>query len=380
MVRRIAGMALLVAAPFFFVACSDDDDDNNPTNPSTTQKIEVLSGQTPDNGELVISRVVANQDGWVVIHRDNNNQPVVPAIIGKVQVSAGTSTDIAIMLDSAVSNGERLWAMLHEDTGVKGQYEFSGGSSPDQPITVSGNIVMTPFSIQQTDPMVSVENQMLNNNEVVVNQVDAAEDGWIVIHASNSGGTFAQVLGKTHVNAGENMNVVVELDMLPENVVQNGDKLWAMLHYDRGTEDTYEFPGADAPVMFNGEIVMESFNIEASAEPTLVVNNQTITDNQINVSLANTTEPGWVVVYEDDGTGNGPDTPNSIGHAWVSIGSNSDIKVDLSQTGIATGTKLWVVLHYDRGTIGTYQFPGVDEPVMKGLLQNETVMDSFIVQ
>lgn len=379
MVRRIAGIALLVTAPFFFVACNDDDD-SNPTNPSTTQKIEVLSGQTPDNGRLVISRVVSNQDGWIVIHRDNNNQPVVPGIIGKVQVTKGTSTDVTITLDSAVTNGERLWAMLHDDTGVKGQYEFTGATSPDQPITVNGTIVMTPFSVQQTDPMVTVENQTLNNNEVVVKQVNAAEDGWIVIHASNTGGTFAQVIGKTHVNAGMNMNVIVSLDMTPENVVRGGDRLWAMLHYDRGAEGTYEFPGVDAPVMMNGEIVMESFTVDAATDPTVVANNQSISDNKINVSLASVTEPGWLVVYEDDGTGNAPVTPTSIGRTRIGIGSSSDVKITLEKTGIAAGTKLWVMLHYDRGTIGTYQFPGVDEPVRKGILQNEVVMDSFIVQ
>lgn len=379
MVRRIAGIALLVTAPIFFVGCSDDDD-SNPTNPSTTQKIEVLSGQTPDNGKLLINRVVANQDGWIVIHRDNANQPVVPAIIGKVQVSKGTSTDVTITLDSAVSNGERLWAMLHDDTGIKGQYEFSGSTSPDQPITVNGSMVMTPFSVQQTDPMVTVENQTLNNNDVVIKQVNAAEDGWIVIHASNTGGTFAQVIGKTHVNAGMNMNVIVSLDMMPENVVRSGDVLWAMLHYDRGVEGTYEFPGADAPVMMNGEIVMDSFTIAAATDPTIVANNQSVSDNRINVSLASATEPGWLVLYEDDGTGNAPTTLSSIGRTRVNIGSNSDIKITLEKTGIAAGTKLWVMLHYDRGTIGTFQFPGVDEPVRKGVLLTEVVMDDFIVQ
>jgi hypothetical protein len=380
MVRRIAGISLLLTAPIFFVGCSDDDD-SNPTNPNnTTQKIEVLSGQTPDNGQLVISRVVANQDGWIVIHRDNANQPVVPAIIGKVQVTKGTSTDVKIILDSAVANGERLWAMLHEDTGVKGLYEFSGSTSPDQPISVNGTMVMTPFSIQQTDPMVSVENQTLNNNQVVIKQVNAAEDGWIVVHASNSGGTFAQVIGKTHVNAGMNMNVIVSLDMLPENVVRNSDVLWAMLHYDRGVEGTYEFPGVDAPVVINGDMVMESFIINAATDPTVVINNQSISDNKVNISLVSATEPGWVVLYQDDGTGNGPNTLEPVGRARVSIGSSSDVKITLEQTGISAGTKLWVMLHYDRGTIGTYQFPGVDEPVRKGLLMNEIVMDDFIIQ
>jgi len=41
-----------------------------------------------------------------------------------------------------------------------------------------------------------------------------------------------------------------------------------MLHIDAGTIGTYEFPGPDAPVIVNGDIVMKQISItEASAAP-----------------------------------------------------------------------------------------------------------------
>ena len=111
--RKLTGMVLLLAIPFVFAGC-DKDDDNTPTDPNnnTTQKIEIISGQTPDNGMLRISRVTARQNSWVVIHRSAANQPVTSTNIGRVHIDEGTSTDVMIMLDSAVSNGESLWAVL----------------------------------------------------------------------------------------------------------------------------------------------------------------------------------------------------------------------------------------------------------------------------
>ncbi len=44
-----------------------------------------------------------------------------------------------------------------------------------------------------------------------------------------------------------------------------GGKLWPMLHIDAGTVGTYEFPGADAPVMANGAIVMKQISVTAAA-------------------------------------------------------------------------------------------------------------------
>jgi len=365
-----------LCALMLFAACNDDSTTNPPT--TTTQKIEVLSGQTPDNGMLKISRVIASQDGWVVIHRDNGgNAPAVPAIIGKAQVSKGTTTDLSISLDSGVSNGEKLWAMLHVDDGVVGQYEFNGAGTPDQPVTEDGQIVMTQFTIQQTNPMVAVSDQMPNDGEVVIEQVKASENGWLVVHASQNGAP-GTVLGQAPVQVGENLNVVVMLDTMASNAVSSGDTLWAMLHVDRGTEGTYEFPGADVPVKFDGSVVMMPFVVSGSDIAAVAVSNQTVTNNEVTITLVDARQVGWIVIHEDD---NGsPKVPATIGRSRVMIGANNNVKVKLEKN-VSKGDRLWAMLHIDNGTIGQYEFNGetgtFDPPAMQG---GEIVMRSFVVQ
>ncbi|MDP6943902.1 MAG: hypothetical protein QF464_07090, partial [Myxococcota bacterium] len=59
---------------------------------------------------------------------------------------------------------------------------------------------------------------------IVVDQVTAAEDGWIVIHADD-GGKYGAVLGQTAVESGTSNNVKVTLS----RTCADGETLHAML-------------------------------------------------------------------------------------------------------------------------------------------------------
>ena len=100
------------------------------------------------------------------------------------------------------------------------------------------------------------DNQESDGASVTVSSVTSAGDGWVVIHADD-GGKPGAVLGQTAVGAGTTDNVIVLLD---PPLAASG-QLWAMLHVDAGTVGTYEFPGADAPAMDNGNIVMAPFTV-----------------------------------------------------------------------------------------------------------------------
>ena len=368
-------LPLTVICAMTLTSCSEDDDGG--TMPTTdVQKIEVTSGQAPDNGQLNISTVVSDQDGWIVIHRDNgNNAPQVPEIIGKAQVSNGVNTDVKIPLDESVVDGEQLWAMLHVDDGQIGVYEFDGSGSADAPAMEDGEIVMIPFTISQTDPLVQVSDQTPNNNSVVVAQVDAPENGWIVIHASDANGDFAEVIGQTAVDIGENTNVVVDLSSDAANAVANGDKLWAMLHYDRGTEGTYEFPGDDVPATLNGNVVMLPFTVSGASTPSVTVTNQVVNNNMVEIAAANVSGPSWVVIHRDDGS-DAPVVPGIIGKQRINTGTNTSVMIALDES-VMTGDKLWAMLHTDSGVIGTYEFPAGDPPVT---VNDNIVMLQFIVE
>ena len=375
MINLLRSTILLAIVASLFLGFTGCGEDEVTTDPIGAQVIEVSSSQAPDNGQVLLSKVVSAQAGWVVIHRDNGSGgPTVPGIIGKAQVVAGTNTDVRITLDSTVRNGEVLWAMLHVDDGQIGTYEFTGGDSPDQPAMEDGAIVMKSFTIAQTDPSVDVADQQEQNNSVIISSVNSPENGFIVIHASNANGNFAEVVGKAPVQAGTNQNVTVTLDQT--NTVRAGNKLWAMLHYDRGTEGTYEFPGADVPVIFDGAIVMKSF-IVTGADPSLNVIDQS-GGTSVTITSANVSGPAWVVIHKDNGN-NGPVVPGIIGKTRLYNGMNTNVQIQLSET-VGAGTKLWAMLHYDTGVIGSYEFDGangLDSPI---IVNDNIQMQSFLIQ
>jgi hypothetical protein len=115
------------------------------TPPEVMGSLAVYDQVLLQDNSVLVDRVEAPQDGWVVIHESNPDGTIMlPGIIGKTMVKAGASGNFAIMLDKKVANGAKLWPMLHIDAGVIGEYEFPG---PDVPVVVNGEIVMVPIIV-----------------------------------------------------------------------------------------------------------------------------------------------------------------------------------------------------------------------------------------
>ncbi len=106
---------------------------------------------------------------------------------------------------------------------------------------------------------VDVSDQAIVDGSINVATVSAGQDGWIVAHL-DEGGKPGKVIGHTAVKTGDNKDVKIKLD----EDVPVGGKLWPMLHIDAGTIGTYEFPGADAPVVVNGNVVMKQISVTAA--------------------------------------------------------------------------------------------------------------------
>ncbi len=117
-------------------------------------------------------------------------------------------------------------------------------------------------------PQVKVSDQPTTGGKVTVESVTSPGPGWIVIHI-NKNGAPGDIIGWSQVNAGVNNNIQVTIDASKATSV-----LYAMLHTDAGTVGTYEFPGPDAPVTFQGQMVSPAFAVtggagtSAAAEPT----------------------------------------------------------------------------------------------------------------
>ncbi len=109
-------------------------------------------------------------------------------------------------------------------------------------------------------PTVQVSDQSVDGGELVVAEVVSDGPGWIVIHADASGSP-GPVLGYSPVNEGLNQNVSVTIDDSEATPV-----LYAMLHMDAGAVGTYEFPGADAPVMLDGQMVSPAFKVSGAEQ------------------------------------------------------------------------------------------------------------------
>ena len=218
-----------------------------------------------------------------------------------------------------------------------------------------------PYAASPTDTMsstasVEVSDQAIEHGAVTVSKVNAAVDGWLVIHVE-ADGKPGPVIGYVQVPAGESTDVKVTIDASMAT-----PKMFAMLHVDEGVKGAYEFPGADAPVKDGEMIVMMAFNqVEAMMmTPSVTSVDQSIVDGTVTIASVYMEVPGWLVIHIEADGKPGP----VIGYVALPAGESKDVKVtiDVSQ---ATA-KLFAMLHIDAGVVGTYEFPGDDVPVKIG--------------
>ncbi len=94
------------------------------------------------------------------------------------------------------------------------------------------------------------------------------------------------------------------------------------------------------------------------AEADVEVSDQEILDSSVTIDLVSSPGPGWIVIHADQDGAPGP----VIGYAPV-IDMEEDVVVEIDVAN-ATGT-LHAMLHEDAGTVGEYEFPGPDQPVLR---------------
>ncbi len=323
--------------------------------PGFNVDVIAASDQLLEGSTVTIDSVVAQADGWLVIHSDNDGAP--GPVLGQTQVSAGVNQGVAVELSNDVTSV--LWPMLHVDTGEIGVYEFGTVQGADGPVRVNGVVAVTPL---WTVPHMRVADQVVTPGDnmdmegtpsVVAHSVLAEVDGWLVIHSDNDGAP-GPVLGQTQVSAGLNQDVVVELsgDITPV--------LWPMLHVDTGEVGVYEFgtvEGADGPVRVNEQVVTFPINAAPSIDFNATLDGSTLT-----IPSAVIDAPGWMAIHSNADGRPGP----VIGNAPLRPGLNSNITISLSEE---PGPLVFPMLHYDTGEAGVYEFgtvEGADGPVRVG--------------
>ncbi|PAM93568.1 hypothetical protein B4N84_17240, partial [Flavobacterium sp. IR1] len=161
------------------------------------------------------------------------------------------------------------------------------------------------------------------------------------------------------VEAGDAMDVMVELKEGEE--VADGETLWAMLHTDDGAMGTYEFNGTnglDAPIMVNGNIVTESFEVSVAPMGSLAVEDQVLRNNVVNVASITLDRGGYVVIHASNEAGDGPMVPEIISEpVYLEAGDYTNVEVPVKEeANVTTGDTVWVMLHTDTGTEEEYEF------------------------
>lgn len=96
-----------------------------------------------------------------------------------------------------------------------------------------------------------------------------------------------------------------------------------------------------------------------SATGTIAAKDQPAAGDSIMVESATISQDGWIAVHSDAAGKPGP----VVGFTALKAGTSNDVKIMLSPAPKA-GDKLWPMLHVDAGTIGKYEFPGADAPVV----------------
>lgn len=127
-------------------------------------------------------------------------------------------------------------------------------------LTLAVLLVVAPLAAAQMDGSVTVVDQEIVGDTVVVANVVSPGPGWMVIHADQDGAP-GPVVGYAPVVQGENVDVAVNIDRTMAT-----ETMYAMLHTDAGQEGVYEFPGDDAPVAVDGQPVTSAFRITAGLD------------------------------------------------------------------------------------------------------------------
>jgi len=313
--------------------------------PPIGNSVTVADQNLAAGNTVTIERVVADVDGWLVVHADNAGTP--GPVIGHAPVEQGTNFNVVVPVDPTRATGT-LYAMLHVDRGFAGIYEFPGPDGPAR--DAAGNVVTPPFAFR-ANVVVPKDQLIMEDNIVTVPRVLSLQQGWIVIHADNEGAP-GPVIGQAAVASGENNNVNVVVD--PAGVTGT---LYAMLHVDEGEPFVYEFPGSDVPARdLDGNVVTPPFSVEANA---VFIDDQFLgLDSTVVADKVYAAVDGWLVIHADN---NG--APGSvIGWAPVYAGVNEFVTVNIN-TNRATSV-LYAMLHVDEGIPGVYEFPGPDGPAV----------------
>lgn len=218
------------------------------------------------------------------------------------------------------------------------------------------------------------DGQEVRGTTITLDRVELEQDGFVVVHATDTAGdvVLTPPLGLTYLEAGEHMDVAVELDtdLLDEYGYGAGPKaVVPMLHVDANEDGAYQFPdGGDVPVMADGGALVSPLELSmpemgrasvATGSGALEVDGDGVFVTLPSVTL---TQPGFVVLHaaNDDGSLRG--LPVLGASEALPAGTSDDVMVRIEpDQAPLVGDDVFAMVHVDDGD-GAYRFPQSDAP------------------
>lgn len=255
---------------------------------------------------------------------------------------------VAMLLLAACSREEPA----EESTLPAATFTFAPTSTATRTIAATPEPTATPEPIT---PAVSAADQVLEDDaRLTIDRVVAAEPGWIVLRADESGRP-GPVLGYTKVAEGEHTDVVVSLDPL-----EASPTIHAVLHQDEGQANTFEYPGVDGPVQLGNDLVMDTFAVDVRARlPGIIVSDQDVTDEgKVVIDEAYTLKPGWLGLHLDQDGQPG----RMIAYAPLTKGENEGVPLFINWRAVTPN--LHAVLYVDDGEARNFEYPEGDKAIV----------------
>lgn len=105
--------------------------------------------QSVANGVVSANKIVAPENGWLVVHRTDSEMKPGP-VVGYAPLRMGENADVAAILQEDVAPGDMLMLMIHAEAGgmSTGVFEYTLGATEDGPIRVNDELVMTTITAQ----------------------------------------------------------------------------------------------------------------------------------------------------------------------------------------------------------------------------------------
>lgn len=109
----------------------------------------MAADQSVANGVVSAEKIVAVENGWMVVHRTDAGMKPGP-VVGYAPLREGDNADVAAILTEDVKAGEMLMLMVHAETGgmQTGVFEYTLGAKEDGPVKIDGKLVMAVVTAQ----------------------------------------------------------------------------------------------------------------------------------------------------------------------------------------------------------------------------------------